>query len=168
MTSPSLHKDVPDGIRAVAAAGVRLITLSNGSAQIARKLFSDARIREGPQVSRPTVAKWVARFPCSRATSLVGRSSRPHSSSNQCTERTDLPHSTVSRACGCAKPNGSAPVREENSGDAGANWREEIRPPFSQACNTTRVGVGHAFLHSHRQNTAGSPRSLYLENQLRP
>lgn len=45
MTGLSVHQDVPDGIRALAAAGFRLITLSNGSAQIAGKLVSDAGIR---------------------------------------------------------------------------------------------------------------------------
>lgn len=46
MTGLSAHRDVPDGIRALAAAGFRLITLSNGSAQIAGKLLSDAGIRD--------------------------------------------------------------------------------------------------------------------------
>jgi 2-haloacid dehalogenase len=39
-----VHSDVPEGIRALAAAGVRLITLSNGSARIAEQLFSEAGI----------------------------------------------------------------------------------------------------------------------------
>lgn len=39
-----VHSDVPDGIRALAAAGIRLITLSNGSARIAEQLFSEAGI----------------------------------------------------------------------------------------------------------------------------
>lgn len=46
MTALSVHQDVPDGIRALAAAGFRLITLSNGSAQIAGKLLTDAGIRD--------------------------------------------------------------------------------------------------------------------------
>ena len=46
LTGLSVHEDVPDGIRALAAAGFRLITLSNGSARIAGKLFSDAGIRD--------------------------------------------------------------------------------------------------------------------------
>lgn len=37
---------MPIGIRALAAAGFRLITLSNGSARIAGKLFGEAGIRE--------------------------------------------------------------------------------------------------------------------------
>lgn len=41
-----VHPDVPEGIRALGAAGFRLITLSNGSARIAGKLFSEAGIRE--------------------------------------------------------------------------------------------------------------------------
>ncbi|MET3811470.1 haloacid dehalogenase type II [Arthrobacter sp. UYEF3] len=40
-----VHPDVPEGVRALAAAGFRLITLSNGSAQIAEKLFREAGIR---------------------------------------------------------------------------------------------------------------------------
>ncbi|MEW1821201.1 haloacid dehalogenase type II [Arthrobacter sp. NPDC080031] len=39
-----VHSDVPEGIRALAAAGLRLITLSNGSARIAEQLFSEAGI----------------------------------------------------------------------------------------------------------------------------
>ncbi|AOT04907.1 haloacid dehalogenase type II [Arthrobacter sp. U41] len=41
-----VHPDVPAGVRSLSAAGFRLITLSNGSAQIARKLLSEAGIRE--------------------------------------------------------------------------------------------------------------------------
>lgn len=40
-----VHPDVPEGIRDLAAAGFRLMTLSNGSAGIAGKLFTDAGIR---------------------------------------------------------------------------------------------------------------------------
>ncbi|MEV8147000.1 haloacid dehalogenase type II [Arthrobacter sp. NPDC080073] len=39
-----VHSDVPGGIRSLAAAGFRLITLSNGSARIAEQLFSEAGI----------------------------------------------------------------------------------------------------------------------------
>ena len=46
MTGLRVHQDVPDGIRALATAGFRLLTLSNGSAEIAGKLFSDAGIRD--------------------------------------------------------------------------------------------------------------------------
>ncbi|MCX2747241.1 haloacid dehalogenase type II [Arthrobacter sp. MI7-26] len=46
MNGLGVHPDVPEGIRALAAAGFRLITLSNGSARIAGKLFSDAGIRD--------------------------------------------------------------------------------------------------------------------------
>ena len=46
MAGLELHPDVPDGVRALSAAGFRLTTLSNGSAQIAEKLFGAAGIRE--------------------------------------------------------------------------------------------------------------------------
>ena len=46
MTNLEVHADVTEGIRALSAAGLRLVTLSNGSARIAGKLFSDAGIRE--------------------------------------------------------------------------------------------------------------------------
>lgn len=46
MAGLGVHPDVPAGIKALAAAGLRLITLSNGSAQIAGKLFSEAGIRD--------------------------------------------------------------------------------------------------------------------------
>lgn len=39
------HPDVPDGIRALADAGIRLVTLSNGSASVAEALFDRAGIR---------------------------------------------------------------------------------------------------------------------------
>jgi len=45
MNGLGVHPDVPEGIRALGAAGLRLITLSNGSAQIADKLLSGAGIR---------------------------------------------------------------------------------------------------------------------------
>ncbi|MCH6470406.1 haloacid dehalogenase type II [Sinomonas terrae] len=41
-----LHPDVTDGIRALRAAGNRLVTLTNGSAQVAQKLFDAAGIRD--------------------------------------------------------------------------------------------------------------------------
>ncbi|WP_430298074.1 haloacid dehalogenase type II [Sinomonas sp. B1-1] len=41
-----LHPDVPDGVRALRAAGRRLVTLTNGSAQVAEKLFGTAGIRD--------------------------------------------------------------------------------------------------------------------------
>lgn len=40
-----LHPDVPEGIRALRAAGHRLVTLTNGSAQTAERLFDAAGIR---------------------------------------------------------------------------------------------------------------------------
>lgn len=46
MNGLRVHPDVPAGITALAAAGLRLITLSNGSARIAGKLFDDAGIRD--------------------------------------------------------------------------------------------------------------------------
>lgn len=41
-----VHPDVPDGIRALAAAGARLVTLTNGSIQVAERLFSAAGISQ--------------------------------------------------------------------------------------------------------------------------
>lgn len=41
-----VHPDVPDGIRALADAGVRLVTLSNGSVSVAEALFDRAAVRE--------------------------------------------------------------------------------------------------------------------------
>jgi 2-haloacid dehalogenase len=41
-----LHPDVPDGVRTLRAAGHRLATLTNGSAQVAQKLFDAAGIRD--------------------------------------------------------------------------------------------------------------------------
>lgn len=41
-----LHPDVADGIKALHAAGYRLATLTNGSTQVAEKLFEDAGIRD--------------------------------------------------------------------------------------------------------------------------
>lgn len=40
-----VHSDVPPGIRTLAASGARLVTLSNGSSDIADKLLSAAGIR---------------------------------------------------------------------------------------------------------------------------
>jgi 2-haloacid dehalogenase len=44
--SLGVHPDVPDGIRALRAAGHRLVTLSNGAASIADGLLSRAGIRD--------------------------------------------------------------------------------------------------------------------------
>ena len=41
-----LHPDVADGVRALAAAGLRLVTLSNGAAGVAEKLLGDNAVRE--------------------------------------------------------------------------------------------------------------------------
>lgn len=46
MSGLKVHPDVPEGIRALTAGGFRLVTLSNGSAQIAGRLFSAAGIRD--------------------------------------------------------------------------------------------------------------------------
>lgn len=46
MTGLGVHPDVPGGIRALDAAGLRLITLSNGSVRIAEQLFNEAGIRD--------------------------------------------------------------------------------------------------------------------------
>jgi len=44
--SLGVHPDVADGVRALRAAGLRLVTLTNGSAQVAERLFTDAGIRD--------------------------------------------------------------------------------------------------------------------------
>ena len=41
-----VHADVPDGIRALRALGIRLVTLSNGSVSVAEELFDRAGIRD--------------------------------------------------------------------------------------------------------------------------
>lgn len=41
-----LHPDAADGIKALHAAGYRLVTLSNGSAQVAEKLLTGAGLRD--------------------------------------------------------------------------------------------------------------------------
>lgn len=41
-----VHADVPDGLRALRATGRRLVTLSNGSAQVAERLLGAAGVRE--------------------------------------------------------------------------------------------------------------------------
>ncbi|MHC6231097.1 haloacid dehalogenase type II [Arthrobacter sp. MMS24-T111] len=46
MKDLDVHPDVPAGIRALKGAGFRLVTLSNGSAQIAEEVFSHAGIRD--------------------------------------------------------------------------------------------------------------------------
>ena len=43
---PPVHPDVPDGIGALGGLGIRLVTLSNGSASVAEALFDRAGIRE--------------------------------------------------------------------------------------------------------------------------
>ncbi|MHC6231814.1 haloacid dehalogenase type II [Arthrobacter sp. MMS24-T111] len=45
LNSLPVHPDVPGGIRALADGGFRLVTLSNGSAQMAGKLLTEAGIR---------------------------------------------------------------------------------------------------------------------------
>jgi 2-haloacid dehalogenase len=41
-----VHDDVPEGIRALCDLGIRLVTLSNGSASVAERLLEDAGLRE--------------------------------------------------------------------------------------------------------------------------
>jgi 2-haloacid dehalogenase len=41
-----VHADVADGVRALRAAGLRLVTLTNGSSQTADRLLSDAGLRD--------------------------------------------------------------------------------------------------------------------------
>jgi 2-haloacid dehalogenase len=45
-TSLSVHPDVPDGVRALRAAGFRLVTLSNGSASVAEGLLERAGLAD--------------------------------------------------------------------------------------------------------------------------
>lgn len=45
-SSLEVHRDVPDGVRALAASGARLVTLTNGSTDVAERLLSAAGIRE--------------------------------------------------------------------------------------------------------------------------
>lgn len=45
-TALSVHSDVPDGVRALRAAGHRLVTLSNGSASVAEQLLERAGLRD--------------------------------------------------------------------------------------------------------------------------
>jgi len=42
----AVHPDVPDGVRALRHSGRRLVTLSNGSAQVAERLLAAAGIRD--------------------------------------------------------------------------------------------------------------------------
>jgi 2-haloacid dehalogenase len=44
--SLEVHLDVPDGVRALAAAGARLVTLTNGSVQVGERLLSAAGISQ--------------------------------------------------------------------------------------------------------------------------
>lgn len=46
MAGLGLHPDVPDGVRALRAAGYRLVTLTNGSTQVAEKLVGTAGLRD--------------------------------------------------------------------------------------------------------------------------
>lgn len=41
----TVHADVPKGVRALRARGLRLVTMSNGAAAVAEKLLGDARLR---------------------------------------------------------------------------------------------------------------------------
>jgi len=45
-TALPVHPDVPDGVRALRALGLRLITLTNGSTAVSEKLFERAGLRE--------------------------------------------------------------------------------------------------------------------------
>lgn len=46
MAGLGLHPDVPEGVRSLRKAGYRLVTLTNGSAQVAERLFMPAGIRD--------------------------------------------------------------------------------------------------------------------------
>jgi len=41
-----VHPDVPDGVRALRKLGLRLVTLSNGSTEVAERLLSEAGVRD--------------------------------------------------------------------------------------------------------------------------
>lgn len=41
-----LHDDVPDGVRALSAAGLRLVTLTNGSTEVAQRLLAAGGLRD--------------------------------------------------------------------------------------------------------------------------
>ncbi len=45
-TQLTVHSDVPDGVRALRRSGRRLVTLTNGSTQVAERLFAAAGIRD--------------------------------------------------------------------------------------------------------------------------
>jgi 2-haloacid dehalogenase len=44
--SLGVHPDVPDGVRALHDAGLRLVTLTNGSTEVAERLFTGAGLRD--------------------------------------------------------------------------------------------------------------------------
>lgn len=46
MAELDLHPDVPDGLRKLHAAGVRIVTLSNGSSRVAESLLERAGVRD--------------------------------------------------------------------------------------------------------------------------
>lgn len=46
LSTLGLHPDVVDGVKALEAAGYRLATLTNGSTQVAEKLFTEKNIRD--------------------------------------------------------------------------------------------------------------------------
>ena len=48
-----VHPDVPEGIRAMHASGVRMVTLSNGSTSVAQALFDRAGIASNFEARRP-------------------------------------------------------------------------------------------------------------------
>lgn len=67
-THLAVHADVPEGVAALAAAGRRLVTLSNGSAEVAERLLASAGIRdrferclsvESPGVWKPARAAYA-------------------------------------------------------------------------------------------------------------
>lgn len=56
---------------------------------VIRDGWTQARVAERLQVSRGTVSKWVARYRAEGAAGLADRSSRPHRSPNQTSQRTE-------------------------------------------------------------------------------
>ena len=63
----SVHPDVPEGVRLLREGGLRLVTLSNGSADVARKLLTAAGIR-GEFEHLPRRCCW---WPCTPGTSTA-------------------------------------------------------------------------------------------------
>ncbi len=74
-TELSTHPDVPDGMRALARAGLRMVTLTNGSAEMSTTVFSRAGVLEllEHRLSVEDVQRWKpAREPYLHAAHTCG------------------------------------------------------------------------------------------------